>query len=300
MRIVPAILALLLAQESFASCYNIIDATHSCRYPQGDDWCKSKNRPPYAYKDKDCHQSHPRDDARLSDQAAPPEPTGANWPDVCSELESNHYATFSDLGPGKRNRGYVCFVVRDNPKLQGVLTLKHISGVGDWNLLIGTHFDTEKRIMSGDIGYSNNSGTTNELAWLPSQNTYFLVVAYPTSDTPSDGCLIYHQFDTSEILGQAVVMATAQWALVQLLSPDNASQEYSNNAGRVVAAGLSSLNRNNLALVGYDMALNEVSTQLANTFGGGSWMFTAGTNYFGGYLEQSGKYLFNPSVRCGN
>lgn len=222
-------------------------------------------------------------------------------PDICSSLGVNKYTNFADLGPGKRKRGYLCYVVQDNPQFQRVLTLKHTNHRGDWDVLVGTDFNTENKKVYGTIPYTNNRGVTDELLWLPG-NSYqtYVVVVFPTSSTPSEACLIQHQFDAGEVAAQALVMATAQSFLKYLFSDENDTQQQSNEKSRVIAGGMSVLQRNNLASVGYDMVLNEISLQLSNAFGGGSWLTTFGVNYFGGYLEQSGKYLFDSSMSCSN
>ena len=220
-------------------------------------------------------------------------------PKICIPLDNFQCQNIFDDGPGKRNRGYVCFVVKDDPNLTGVITLKNTSGRGDWDVLVGRHFDTNEKKMYGMIPYQNNKGTTGEILWLPG-NSYdeYIVVAYPTTSTPSHGCLIFHRINTGEIAGQAFIMATAQSALEALFSNESDTQKQSNDKSRAIASGLSVINRNNLAQVGYDLLLNEISLQLSNAFGGGSWFTTFGVNYFGGFLEQSGKFLFDDSVNC--
>ena len=222
-------------------------------------------------------------------------------PDICGNLGDHQYSTFRDQGPEKRIRGYICYVVNDDPNLKGVLTLKHMDRKGDWDILVGTSFDPDLKMVYGAIDYKNNSGNSDELLWLPGGDTReYVVVAYPRSNSPSKACLIHHKFNTTEVAAQAFLMASVHSILAELTRGEDDSQETANNKSRVIASGLSALNRNNLALVGYDIALNEISTRLAAAFGGGSWLFTFGVNYFGGYLEQSGKMLFDQNINCVN
>lgn len=222
-------------------------------------------------------------------------------PDICHSIKSYEYLNITDSGPGKRIRGYICFVTNDDPNLTGIVTLRNTSRTGDWDLLVGTSFDPKTKRVYGAIDYKNNSGTENELLWLPGDSyKEYVIVAYPTSSTPSEACVIFHRIDTAEIAGEAIIMATAQSILEFLVSSENDSQEDRNQKSRAISGGMSVLKRNNLAAVGYDMVLNEISVQLSNAFGGGSWLFTFGMNYFGGYLEESGKFIFRGNSACGN
>ena len=51
---------------------------------------------------------------------------GMSTTNTCQRLESNRYIRVRDNGPGKRNLGYICFIVKDSAELKGVLTLKHL------------------------------------------------------------------------------------------------------------------------------------------------------------------------------
>jgi len=57
MRSIVLLTLFLLAGPVAASCFAVLDNGHPCRYPQGDAWCASKGRAPFAYADT-CMQSH--------------------------------------------------------------------------------------------------------------------------------------------------------------------------------------------------------------------------------------------------
>ena len=219
--------------------------------------------------------------------------------DVCQPLGNHRYMNIYDYGPGRRERGYICFLVENSSNLQGVLTLKHLSNTGNWDLLVGTDFDPSSKTVYNTINYQNNRGTSDELMWLPSNNNReYVVVAFPNSDTPSEACMIFHQVDAAGIAGEAIGMTLIQNVLEYLFTGPEASQESKNAASRVISGGMSILNNRNIGEIGYDLMLNEISNELTDAFGGGSWLFDFGLEYFSGYLQQSGKFLFDKNMRC--
>jgi hypothetical protein len=48
----------------------------------------------------------------------------------------------------------------------------------------------------------------------------------------------------------------------------------------------------------YDVVLNEINIQLSNLFGTDSWLLDFGVSYFGDYVKESGKFLFDKNMRC--
>ncbi|WP_211176205.1 hypothetical protein [Brasilonema sp. UFV-L1] len=224
---------------------------------------------------------------------------GMAAPNICEEWGNHRYMNFRDDGPGKRKRGYVCVVIRDNPNLKGVLTLKHLNNRGNWDILVGTHFDPASKKMYGGINYQNNRGSVDELVWLPgTSNREYVVVAFPNSNTPSNACLVFHRINNSEIIGQALGEALIKAGIRYVSGGNNLSQKDKAQSDRIIGAGLSVLSRNNLADVGYDVVLNEISIQLSNFFGTDSWMLDFGVSYFGNYVKESGKFLFDKNMRC--
>ncbi|KAB8335341.1 hypothetical protein SD80_003155 [Scytonema tolypothrichoides VB-61278] len=224
---------------------------------------------------------------------------GMAAPNICEELGNHRYTNFRDEGPGKRRRGYVCFVVRDNPNLKGVLTLKHLNNRGNWDIVVGTGFDPVAKKVYEPISYQNNRGSVNELVWLPgTSNREYVVVAFPNSNTPSDACLVFHRVDYYGIAGQALGEALIKAGIRYVSGGNNLSQKDKAQSDRIIGAGLSVLSRNNLADVGYDVVLNEISIQLSNLFGTDSWMLDFGVSYFGNYVKESGKFLFDPNMKC--
>lgn len=225
-------------------------------------------------------------------------------PDVCQQLENYHHLEVRDVHPNNRIRGYVCTIVQNNPNLQGVLTLKHMDNRGDWDILVGTHFDTNSKTVYGIIDYQNNSGNLDEILSLPiGDKKSYVVVVFPKSNEPSRACLSFHSIDISEVAVRAAADTAVQNSIELMISVilgQPKTQEDGNARSRAIAGGYAVLRRNNLAAVGYDVMLNEISTQLANTFGGSSLLFDFGVNYFGEYLEQSGKFLFEQNTRCQN
>jgi hypothetical protein len=224
---------------------------------------------------------------------------GIAAPNICGELGDNRYTTFRDNGPGKRNRGYVCFVVKDSPNLKGVLTLKHLNNRGNWDILVGTSFDPASRNVYNPINHQNNRGSVDELVWLPgNSHKEYVVVVFPKSNTPSNACLVFHRFNNNEILGQALVEALFKEGIRNIFGRNNLNQKDKAQFDRSVSVGFSILTRNNLADIGYDAALNEINIQLANLFGTDSWLLDFGVNYFGNYIRESGRFLFNKNMRC--
>jgi hypothetical protein len=222
-----------------------------------------------------------------------------NFPKFCRLLGADRYIELVDPGPGKRRRGYTCHIVRDHQTLTSVLTLQHPRQGSDWNIIVGRNIDPIEHQVYGALDYKNNSGKTNELHWLPGgSEDHFVVISYPVTDRPSKACLIFHRFDTAEIAGQAFATATMHSALTWLFSEEGETAEQRQNRSRAIAGGLSVLQRENLAAVGYDVILNEISLQLAEMFGGGSWLFTFGVTYFGSYLENSGTYALGGEYLC--
>lgn len=218
---------------------------------------------------------------------------------MCEELGNYRYTNFRDDGPGKRKRGYACFIVRDSSSLTGVLTLKHLNNRGDWDIVVGTDFDPASKNISGAINYQNNRGSVDELVWLPgNSDREYVVVVFPNSDTPSNACLVFHSINNYEIMGQALRDALVKEGARILLGGNNLNQNDKAQLDRGIGAGLSVFSRNNLADVGYDVMLNEISIQLSNFFGTDSWLLDAGVNYFGNYLKESGKFLFDKNMKC--
>ncbi|NEQ38396.1 MAG: hypothetical protein F6K40_19850 [Okeania sp. SIO3I5] len=223
---------------------------------------------------------------------------GMSTTNTCERLESNRYTRMRDNGPGKRNPGYICYIVQDSAELKGALTLKHLDNQGDWDILVGTSFDPTTKKVYGAIDYKNNSASVDEILELPS-NSYqdYVVVAFPTSNTPSDACLIFHNFNAYEIAGEAFGEAIVKW-VVDIVLGDDKNNEYKDTKDRITALTLSGLTNQNPADVGYDLMLNEISLQLSNMFGGGSFAFDFGVSYFGNYLKEYGKFLFDPNMKC--
>ena len=280
------------ASEPSPECNNFDDRYHSCRAPEKDSWCGTHSTKPYAYRNEGCNETHP--------WALEWDPS---WPDNCIPLlrESLGRANAKmlvDSGPGSalsRNR---CFVIRATEKWQGVVTLRNGTPSSDWDIYLGTGFDPATGRLTGLFNNTRNRGSSAEIAWLPTRDQDVFLILVPVANSASRACLTLHFFDSNEILGKALVLATIQYGLTEMLSPNGASQETKNNVGRAVAGGMSALQRTDIAGVGYDMVMNEISTQLANAFGGGSWLFTFGVNYFSGYLEESTKYLFGRDSPC--
>jgi hypothetical protein len=227
----------------------------------------------------------------------PPQPRQP-LPETCQILSPSTPVRLSDGGPGNRQRGYICVKVQGTLAKQGIVTLTRISQGADWNLLIGDDFSPISKTMANAIEYSNNSGSTSELAFLPDSQDSYTIVAYPSTSVPSTACLVFHRLDTVDMAANAALLATAQWLIVKGLTSEDSSQTYQDNANRAVAAGLSAIQGNELAAVGYDLVLNEISLQLSNLFGTGSWLFTFGTNYFGSYLKESTRYIWDSSSGC--
>jgi len=224
---------------------------------------------------------------------------GMSTTNTCQRLESNKYSRMRDNGPGKRNRGYICYIIQDSAELKGVLTLKHLDNQGDWDILVGTSFDPTTKKVYGAIDYKNNSASVDEILELPS-NSYqdYVVVAFPTSNTPSDACLIFHNFNAYEIAGEAFGQAILQWGLKKILFGNDQNNEYKDVKDRIVSTTLSTLTNQNPADVGYEIMLNEISLQLSNMFGGGSFAFDFGVSYFGNYLREQGKFLYDKNMNC--
>ncbi|NJO64611.1 MAG: hypothetical protein HC836_42660 [Richelia sp. RM2_1_2] len=239
------------------------------------------------------------DSIQLSESEQPKYNQRTVEPERCQELGSHRYINMTDRGPGKRKHGYICVVVRDSSDLQSVLTLKHLDSQGDWDIIVGNHFDTVSKNVYGELNYQNNRGNLDELMLLPNNiNEDYVVVAFPRSSTPSNACLIFHNFNIAEMAGEQLAKTLLKKGLEQLLSGDNATPESRKQSSRAIDGGISILTRKNLGQVGYDFALNEISIWLADTFGGESWLYDFGIGYFGGYLEQSGKFLFDSNMRC--
>jgi hypothetical protein len=224
---------------------------------------------------------------------------GIAAPNICGELGNYRYTNFRDDGSGKRNGSYVCFIVKDSPNLKGVLTLKHLNNRGDWDILVGTSFDPASKKVYNSINYQNNRGSVDELVWLPgNSHKDYVVVAFPNSNTPSNACLVFHRFNNNEIIGQALGEALIKEGVRRIFGRNNLNQKENAQFDRIVGLGFSTLSRNNLADVGYDAALNEISIQLGNFLGTDSWLLDLGVSYFGNYLKESGKFLFNKNMRC--
>jgi hypothetical protein len=218
---------------------------------------------------------------------------------ICENLGNYRYTNFTDNGPGKRKRGYLCFIVKDSSNLKGVLTLKHLNNRGNWDILVGTGFDPVSKKVYGTINYQNNRGSVDELVWLPgNSHREYVVVAFPNSNTPSSACLVFHQFNNNQIIGQALGEALIKQGIRVIVGGNNPSQKHKAQSDRIIGTGLSVLSRNNLADVGYDLVLNEISIQLSNLFGTDSWMLDFGVSYFGNYVKESGKFLFDKNMRC--
>lgn len=222
----------------------------------------------------------------------------ASAKEPCTSLK-NGYLNVEDRGPGKRNRGYICFRVATPDKNQAVLTLRTATRGGDWDILVGTRFNHKTRKMSGTISPKNNRGTSDEIVVLPTgaRRTYDVVV-FPRTSTPSRGCIYYHGFDQAEVATEALGLATAQYLLTALFSGSNDTDAERRNTGRAVTVGMSALRNRNLGESGYDLAMNEISAELADTFGGGSWLFAFGVNYFSGYLENIASYSVKAGPKC--
>ena len=123
-------------------------------------------------------------------------------------------------------------------------------------------------------------------------------MVFPTSNRPSDACLIFHNFNAYEIAGEALGEAILEWGLKWVLFGSDKNNEYKDAKDRIPNLILSALTNENLADVGYDFMLNEISLQLSNMFGGGSFAFDFGVNYFGKYLREQGKFLFDRNMKC--
>jgi hypothetical protein len=224
---------------------------------------------------------------------------GIAAPNICEDLGNYRYTNFRDNGPGKRNRGYACVVVKDSPNLKGVLTLKHLNNRGNWDILVGTSFDPASKKVYNSINYQNNRGSVDELVWLPgNSHREYVVVVFPNSNTPSNACLVFHRFNNNKIIGQALGEALLKEGIRNIFGRNNLNQKDKAQFDRTVGVGFSILSRNNLADVGYDAALNEINIQLANLLGTDSWLLDFGVSYFGNYLKESGKFLFDKNMRC--
>ncbi|MEO1490954.1 MAG: hypothetical protein AAFV19_02235 [Pseudomonadota bacterium] len=225
-------------------------------------------------------------------------PIQADAKSPCTSMK-NGYLSVQDHGPGKRQRGYVCFRIATPDKNQAVLTLRTATRGGDWDILVGERFDHTTRKMRGTISPKNNRGTADEVVVLPtgSRRTYDVVI-FPRTSTPSRACIYYHGFDQSDVAAEAFGLATAQYLLTAIFSGPNDTAAQRRNTGRAVTVGMSALRSRNLGETGYDFAMNEISSELANTFGGGSWLFTFGVNYFAGYLENIGAFSFKAGPKC--
>lgn len=220
-------------------------------------------------------------------------------PEFCRPLGVDRPVAVRDRGGGAAALGYSCFVVQPDPARHGVVTLKNSDGRGHWEILAGTHLDAQSATMYGAFDYENNDGAADELFHLPpGAGGRYVIVAYSEAEAPSDACLVFHDVDNGQLLLQAGVRAGIQAFLEWMVSDESDSRASRNNKSRAVAAGMAAMEGKNLAAVGYDVALNEIGLQLTDLFGGGSAMFSFGMNYFSGYLEESGKYLYAEDVSC--
>ena len=216
----------------------------------------------------------------------------------CVELGKGRSYVATDAGHGKRNRGYTCARVTVQPGYTGVVTVRSRTGNGDWDVLAGSGFNTSTRTVSGVIGEGRARGSSELVPFSDTSGGRYTVVVWPVTRTPSTVCVVYHQFSTEQIIGEALAYGSAQWFLENLMGSPDQDAEQRRDISHAVSIGLSAFKGRDVAMAGYDSILNEISFQLAEAFGGGAWITTVGVNYFGGYLEQAGRYAFGPSQAC--
>ncbi|MGB7414033.1 MAG: hypothetical protein WA902_07475 [Thermosynechococcaceae cyanobacterium] len=217
-------------------------------------------------------------------------------PPNCRSLNSGA-VNLSD-SRGTRDTFY-CLIVSNNPNLQGMLTLRHTSSDGDWDLAVGTGIDPTTNQLTQQLSHQASGGTTNELMWLPSgnENTYYVYIT-PTADTPSNACLVFHQFDALQMLGESMLTTLFERAIEDALVGGQPTQQSRADASRAISIGSSVLRGRDFGQGSYDLLLNEVSAKLQEAFGQDSWLFDFGIDYFGGYLEQSFKHYNSSDSGC--
>lgn len=213
------------------------------------------------------------------------------------EFPTDGFYKFADNGPGKRVRGYVIYEVQLRENCTGVVTIQSGQKGVDWDVIVGSSFDPETRSMHGSLRHNNSDGVADEVVVLPSGKLWYIVV-YPTTDVPSTGCIYIHAFDNSSLIADAFLWATAQFFLAELFGGENATENRQRNASRAASVGISALRGRNIGEMSYDLALSEVSSELAENFGAGSWLFSFGVNYAGNYLTEVGRFSLLRSQKC--
>lgn len=213
------------------------------------------------------------------------------------DISQGGFHRFSDNDPSKRVRGYVPYTFQLAETCTGVVTIRSDVKGADWDVMVGSRFDPETRTMHGRLKYENSSGVTDEVVVLPPGREWQVVV-YPTTHMPSQGCVHFHAFDNSLLVAEAFFWATAQALLTELFSGEDSSESQTRNASRAASLGISALRGRNIGEMGYDFALSEVSSELAEAFGAGSWLFAFGVNYAGSYLTEVGKFSLLQPQKC--
>ena len=219
---------------------------------------------------------------------------------ACSPLGSLKYTTPKVPIQMTSGRTFKCYEILLNPNFQTVLTLRNRSNQSDWDIAVGKSFDLKAYSFRGQtISHQNKDGSASELVILPAglSGTYYAVV-WPDNNSRNSFCLIHHRIDPGKIAADAFAIASVHWLLTQLFSGEDASQQAQRNACRVANLGISVLRGRDPGQVGFDVLTNEFSNELADIFGGGSWLFAFGTNYFAGFLEASAKYTLSSRSPC--
>ncbi len=216
----------------------------------------------------------------------------------CIFLEQG-FSNFQDKGPDSRVRGYICYVIQTTPDQTGVITVQTETEGGDWDVLVGRHFDHDESTMHDILPHSNSDGIADEVVILPvDKGSAWEIVIYPKTDTPSKGCFRYHYFNQKHVLAQAFMKATTLHLAAGKKVDKNLNNTPRADELKPIMLDMRALDGKNLGAMTYDSARYEIDKDLEETFGRDTFVFSVGSSFTETYLSQIGAYSFSNTPKC--